>query len=353
MNFRCVYNKFTDYLTTKVNISVNPENSAETYPSGFFSLSKNATSCVFKIKYNPGYKLNVETPGYVSTGSYSLTDYASGYEGNGFYEVRLNNKDIGTEAEKVDWRTKLLETRSITFHLDSIDYELNIMENTDSSTPATKTVYYSNDNGNTWIVLPRIDNKYKNPSGVSFNIDTLIKVEYSVNNHSEITEPVIASGITGDGAVESKELPIQTEERGGNTYYYFIDKLSFIGSTTYIVSITREIYNTRITGDLKYLEINKIFIEEKYGDPIIIKFYKDTNYKTDSTFLTNPKVYINGKMIQWVSRDQNPPYINPDHCDFTMDVQEIEIDGRTELMYIVEGICKENYNIQIKVKNDN
>jgi hypothetical protein len=345
--------KFTDYLTTKINISVNPANSAETYPSGFFSLSKNATSCVFKIKYNPGYELDVTDSNYVSSGGDSLTDYASGYEGDGFYEVKLNNRDTKNEAESVGWRTKLLNTRSITFSLKSIDYELNIVESIDSSNPATKTVYYSNNNGENWTVLQRVDNKYKNPSGVSFNINTLIKVEYRVDSHSEITKPVIASGLTGNGIKESKELPIQTEERGGNTYYYFIDKLSFVGSTTYSVSITREIHNVRITGDLKYLEINKIFIEEKYGEPIVIKFYKDTNYKTDSTFLVNPKVYINGKMIQWIGRGQIPPYLNPDHCEFTMNVQEIEIDGRTELMYIVEGICKEDYNIQIKAKNDN
>lgn len=341
-------NKFSEFLTTKVNINVFPENSAETQPSGFFSLSKNANSCVFKIKYNPGYKLDTTIPNYISSGSTSLTDYASGYEGNGFYEIRLNGDTM--------WRTSLLNNRSITFTLKSIDYSLYFVDSFDTTNPSsiTRAVYYSNDGGNSWSsnLLPIGNtNEYRNPANVPFNSETLIKVEYEVSNHCNITQPVIASGTTGDGNEESREIEIQTD----GTKYYFIDKLSYVGSTKYNVYITREVKSIRITGDLKYLEINKIFREEKYGEPIDIRFYKDTNYKSE--FYVHPKVYINGKMIQWVGNGQVPSYItNPLNWNvgkFDMTTEEIQIDGRTEILYNITGTCEENYDIQIKVKNDN
>jgi hypothetical protein len=141
----------------------------------------------------------------------------------------------------------------------------------------------------------------------------------------------------------------------------FIDKLSFIDRTNYQVSITKVKHQVHITGGLKYLEIDKIFIEETHGNPFTFQFYKDTNYPQTSAecdekgFWYNPKVYLGTSFIQMIDNGSESVCYNPGNIPFNMTKTKITVNGNVVDLYTVtcNGL---NGDLDIKIetkKNDN
>lgn len=352
-------NKFNDYLTTKVNINVDPEGAANIEPNGFFSLAKDATECKFQLTCNPGYVIDYDNLAFIGNTNISNQSTSQGNEHTS--EVIFTTSKDDTDSN--GWRQKLLKERTITFKLRGRDYTIYI-----SDVRWISKIEYSEDGGDNWTMvelnnqtwseyLSGNQNKFTFSNLKGGNILIRITYQPGFSSYDELIKPVIASGKLENGSEGSKTIQIINE----NGSYYFIDKLSFIDRTNYQVSITKVKHQVHITGGLKYLEIDKIFIEETHGNPFTFRFYKDTNYPQTSAecdekgFWYNPKVYLGTSFIQMIDNGSESVCYNPGNIPFNMTKTKITVNGNVVDLYTVT--CNSlNGDLDIKIetkKNDN
>ena len=278
--------KFSDYLMTKINIITYPEDSASITPEGSININKDSDSLNFQIDYKPGYKLDTESDtGYVFVNfdeepESDITDNVTGIISKGHCDLTVDKPAI----------SKILSNKQIIFKFRHTEYSLHfntyinsILEN------VSKRVEISSDGGSTWVVVSG------NSSGSDYgniNIDsnTLIRVTFlniSAENFLKIDKPITASGVLGESENSSKEIELKETD---DHLYYFIDNPSFVEKTTYSIKISSILHGIRVTGDLKYFEVERIFIEEQHDKPFKIRFYKAKNYKPN--FMITPKVTV-------------------------------------------------------------
>lgn len=331
---------FSEFLTTKVNIFVDPTDSAEVHPSGFISLNKNTNIYTFELDNLPGFDLKTENVEYLYTINsdnthLSLVDYSQIKTTDGHHEVTIQGEVVLPTTEptavpvKVNIWKYILENRNITFRLTAIPYTIIINDSMPSG--VTREVRIND----------VVTNNLVNITGITSK--TPIKVTYNnlPQKHCEIVDPVIATGVLGDGTTLSKSIEIQKDSTGK---YFFEDTISFIGKTTYKVNIAKEIRTGRVTGDLKYLEVEKIFLEVSYGDRYYVRYYKAANYKPE--FKTDPDILVRKsdgteKLIRYQIQQVNP---DPNY--------QFTLDNDTGI-YTFSGTCTGDFEIKIIVKDDN
>lgn len=322
-----IEDNFKNYLTTKVNIVTDPLNSGETNPSGFISLSKKTNSYTFKITNNPGFELSASD---TKTGEEALTDYTTAKKvGEESWEVTVT----GTEA----WRD-ILNNRDIKFHFNPVPYNITVLDNLPNGIIREVKV-----NG-------EIQNISQPISEVIANSPVQVKYSGLRNENYEIVDSIIASGIDKEGNQGSKTIQIQKDSDGN---YFFEDNISFIRKTTYKVNIEKILHTMRVVGDLKYLEVERIFIETRHGDNFNVRFYKATNYKSE--FRTHPKVIITGtNRGLTIQLDGNGQEQRSDvHGMSGTEANQFHFTLDEEGIYKVTGPCNDEYEVKIKVKNDN
>ena len=324
---------FSNYLTTKVNIFIDPINSAEVQPSGFISLNKDTEIYTFELNNLPGFDLKTEGVDYLYTTKpdntkISLVGNSTVKTTEGHHEVTIQGKYEGSSnafnGENV-WKY-ILNNRNITFKFTAIPYTFVI---NDSLPSGVERIVKIND-----VVVSTLTNI------MGITAKTPIKVIYNnlQQRHYEIKDPIVASGILGDGSPSSKLIQISKDNDGN---YFFEDTVSFTGKTFYKVNIAKEICTGRVTGDLKYLEVEKIFLETGYGDTFTVRYYKAANYHSE--FKTDPDILLiksdgTEKLFRYQIQQIDP---DPDY-DFTL-------DSNTGI-YTFSGKCTSDFEIRIIVK---
>ena len=320
---------FSKYLTTKVNIFIDPLDSGEVRPSGFISLNKNTSIYTFELDNLPGYDLETEGVDFLYTTDSNNVEIS--LVGNSLVESTDGHHEVTIQGDYNDQNVwdLILNNRNITFKFTAIPYTLVFNDSIPSGINRIVTV-------NDVVVSSTTD-----ITGITSK--TPIKVTYNnlQQNHYEIVDPVVASGILGDGSSSSKSILIQKDD---NNNYFFEDTISFIGKTIYKVNISKEICTTRVTGDLKYLEVEKIFLEVGYGDNFVVRYYKAANYKSE--FKADPDILLikddgTERLFRYQVQQQNP---DPNY--------QFTLDSNTGI-YTFSGSCTGNFEVKIIVKDDN
>lgn len=320
---------FSKYLTTKVNIFIDPLDSGEVHPSGFISLNKNTSIYTFELDNLPGYDLETEGVDFLYTTDSNNVE--TSLVGNSLVESTDGHHEVTIRGDYNDQNVwdLILNNRNITFKFTAIPYTLIFNDSIPSGVNRIVTV-------DDVVVSSTVD-----ITGITSK--TPIKVTYNNlrQNHYEIVDPVVASGILGDGSSSSKSILIQKDD---NNNYFFEDTISFIGKTIYKVNISKEICTTRVTGDLKYLEVEKIFLEVGYGDNFIVRYYKAANYKSE--FKADPDILLikddgTERLFRYQVQQQNP---DPNY--------QFILDSNTGI-YTFSGSCTGNFEVKIIVKDDN
>ena len=342
---------FNSFLTTKINIRVLPlpENSADIKPSGFLSVDKSTDIYTFYLYSKPGYELKTLNTEYVKVkqedDSYTdISNNSTVEEKRGYYELTISGNNV--------WKDNILKNRNIVFQLTEVPYTLKLntyVENTLSATidNSSRLVEISRDEGDTWQEVTN----FVDIEGIDSS--TLVRIVYSglKEKHLEIKKPIAVIGVNSEGTLTTKSIPFDVSDEGN---YSIIDRIEYVGNTQYNTYITKQINKTTVKGHLKYLEIEKVFIEVKYGERFNVRFYKAANYKPK--FFTNPRVTLIPKSTgeELVFKITSNELIKPTTTitpGLDLDTFDYFLDPSTEI-YTFTGISSEEFEIQIKVRND-
>jgi hypothetical protein len=338
--------KFSDYLMTKINIIIYPEEAASITPEGSINISKDSDLLNFQVNYKPGYKLDIDSEsGYASVSfvddpENNITDNITGVITNAYCSLSVDKAGID----------KVLSKKQIIFKFKHTEYSLrfntyvnSVLEN------IRKRVEISQDSGNTWTIVNG-NQSGSSYDGINVDSNTLIKVtllDISSENYLKVNQPIIASGVLGEDKMSNKAIELkQTED---TLSYYFIDSPSFVERTTYTINVSSILHETRVIGDLKYLEVEKIFIETQHNKSFKVRFYKAKNYKHE--LLATPRVNVldeSGNIIATLTKtvvfnDENIVLTDTNKFTYTQDrsnnIYTLEVE-KAEKNYVIQLICK-------------
>ena len=262
-----------DFLTTRVNIYVNPLDSAIVSPNKSVSInSLGDTNMSFSITSNPGYIFE----GSVTSGDRKLSNGYTSKDGI-FSQCTIYSSE--------DWDV-IKKTKSIVFNLTKINTKFTFRLKADRYYNLsdwglyldTESVNFGINgisvDGNT-IAIPSINSDNKTIEFAT-NKDSVVRFTLGKLNKFSVNSIKASDVINGN----VWDIDLKVDEDGN---YYFEDIASFT-EVSYILDISNRSYDIEVFGNLKYYEVEHKFFTSKYKDCINVRFYSCENNELDPPF---------------------------------------------------------------------